>query len=256
MYTTLCVGNIGRMPLDKTKEIASAVPHTIAQFIYDNLKKLILDGELKPNQRITQKEIEDRFNVSSSPVREAIHRICAEQLLVRSERKYVLVQLISPEELKQLFEVVRILDSIAYSRSVLTMTDDDLNDLKRLTKELSNFYEKNDVINFIKTNMAIHNRIWQNCGNRFLYEALNQLAEKVEIYIVREDYVFFRRPGALKSSYKEHLQITKAIEDRDVKALSKIMQTHWGQELFGKGDIDKKMSPLEKAPTDWISGRK
>jgi hypothetical protein len=34
------------------------------------------------------------------------------------------------------------------------------------------------------------------------------------------------------------------------------MQTHWGQELFGKGDIDKKMSPLEKAPTDWISGRK
>jgi DNA-binding GntR family transcriptional regulator len=234
--------------LDKGKK--EALPKTLAEFVYLNLKKLIIDGKLKPNQRITQKEITDLFNVSSSPVREAIHRLCADRLLKRSERKYVLVQPISYEEVKQLYELVRVLDSYALTKCILAFTDKEMNDLKILTEELSHYRENNDEKNFIKINLKIHDRIWQNCENTFLYEILHQLVEKVEIHIVREDYMPFRRPGALEKSCKEHLQIMKAIENRDLKTLEKIMQTHWGQELFVEGDSDKKMSPLENVPAD------
>jgi DNA-binding GntR family transcriptional regulator len=234
--------------LDKGKK--EALPKTLAEFVYLNLKKLIIDGKLKPNQRITQKEITDLFNVSSSPVREAIHRLCADRLLKRSERKYVLVQPISYEEVKQLYELVRVLDSYALTKCILAFTDKEMNDLKILTEELSHYCENNDEKNFIKINLKIHDRIWQNCENTFLYEILHQLVEKVEIHIVREDYMPFRRPGALEKSCKEHLQIMKAIENRDLKTLEKIMQTHWGQELFVEGDSDKKMSPLENVPAD------
>ena len=234
--------------MDKGKK--EALPKTLAEFVYLNLKKLIVDGNFKPNQKITQKEIEDRFNVSSSPVREAIHRLCADRLLKRSERKYVLVQPISYEEVKQLYELVRVLDSYALTKCILAFTDKEMNDLKILTEELSHYCENNDEKNFIKINLKIHDRIWQNCENTFLYEILHQLVEKVEIHIVREDYMPFRRPGALEKSCKEHLQIMKAIENRDLKTLEKIMQTHWGQELFVGGDSDKKMSPLENVPAD------
>lgn len=234
--------------MDKGKK--EALPKTLAEFVYLNLKKLIIDGKLKPNQRITQKEITDLFNVSSSPVREAIHRLCADRLLKRSERKYVLVQPISYEEVKQLYELVRVLDSYALTKCILAFTDKEMNDLKILTEELSHYRENNDEKNFIKINLKIHDRIWQNCENTFLYEILHQLVEKVEIHIVREDYMPFRRPGALEKSCKEHLQIMKAIENRDLKTLEKIMQTHWGQELFVEGDSDKKMSPLENVPAD------
>jgi len=194
--------------LDKGKK--EALPKTLAEFVYLNLKKLIVDGNLKPNQRITQKEIEDLFNVSSSPVREAIHRLCADKLLKRSERKYVMVQPISYEEVKQLYELIRVLDSYAITKCVLTLTDKDMNDLKILTEELSHYCENNDEKNFIKINLRIHDAIWKNCENRFLYETLHQLVEKVEIHIVREDYMPFRRPGALEKSCQEHLHMMKA----------------------------------------------
>jgi DNA-binding GntR family transcriptional regulator len=204
-----------------------------------------MEGELKPNQKITQKEIEDRFNVSSSPVREAIHRLCADNLLKRSERKYVLVQPISYEEVKQLYELIRVLDSYAFTK-ILAFTDKEINDLKILTEELSHYCDNNNEKNFIETNVRIHNRIWQNCENKFLYETLRQLVEKVEIHIVREDYLPFRRPKALERSCEAHLQMMKAIENRDIKTLGKIMQTHWGQELFDERDSDKNDESIRK----------
>lgn len=217
--------------MDRTLEQSSGIPQTIAQFIYLNIKKLIIEGELKPNQRITQKEIEDRFHVSSSPVREAIHRLCADKLLERSTRKYVLVQSISYEEIKQLYEVIRVLETYGFVKFVSTITDEDLNVLKGLTEELSEYCRIDDVKNFIKTNFAIHDRIWKNCENKYLYETLQQFSEKVQLQLVRENYMPFRRKGALEKSLKEHLRILEAIEKKDLAALELMARSHWGQEL-------------------------
>jgi len=62
------------------------LPKTLAETIYLHIKKRIIN-DLEPNQRITEKEITDLFNVSSTPVREAIHRLCAEKYCRKSERK-------------------------------------------------------------------------------------------------------------------------------------------------------------------------
>lgn len=210
------------------------LPKTIAETIYLHLKKLIIKGEFKPNQRITEKEITNLFKVSSTPVREAIQRLCSEKYLERNDRKNVLVKSIPYEVVKELYEIIRVLDSYVFIKCVLIISDKEKNELKGLTEELSKYYEKNDVENFIKINLKIHDRIWQNSENGYLYETLHQLLEKIEIHLMREDYLPFKKPGVLKKSHEDHLQMMKAIENRDLKILEKIMQTHWGQELIDK----------------------
>jgi len=215
------------------------LPKTIAETIYLYLKERIIKGDLTSNQRITEKEITELFNVSSTPVREAIHRLCAEKYLKKNGRKSVLVQSLSYEEVEELYEAIRVFDTYVFMKCTSIISNKDGNDLKELTNELSQYCENNDVKNFVKTNLKIHNRIWEHCENKYIYRTLHQLVEKIKIFLVREDYMPYRNPAKLKNSCEDHLKMMKAIENRDLKTLEKIMQTHWGQELFEKDSSDQ-----------------
>ncbi len=79
---------------EKTLEL----PRTISETIYLHLKKAIVSGELRPGQRVQEKDIAALFKVSSTPVREAFFRLAAERYLAINARKEVLVQGASIEE--------------------------------------------------------------------------------------------------------------------------------------------------------------
>jgi DNA-binding GntR family transcriptional regulator len=64
--------------------------------------------------------------------------------------------------------------------------------------------------------------------------------EKISLRLVREDYLPVKKPGVLKKSCEDHLQIIKAIENKDLKTLRKIMQNHWGQEFHDVEDSNDK----------------
>jgi DNA-binding GntR family transcriptional regulator len=224
--------------LSKRQNETFELPKTIAETIYLYLKKQIVNGDLVPNQRITEKEITNLFNVSSTPVREAIYRLCAEKYLKKSDRKSVLVQSLSYEEVGDLYEAIRVLDSYVFIKCILIISDKELEELKELTNKLCKYYENNDAKNFVLTNLRIHDRIWERCENKYIFETLHQLVEKVKIFLVREDYEPYKNPSKLRKSCEDHLKIMKAIEERDIKILEKIMQNHWGQELFDKNRRD------------------
>jgi len=80
------------------------VPATLSETIYQSLKKALIDGEIKPGQRLQEKEIAALFNTSSTPVREAFFRLAAEKYLVINARKEVLAQDTTLEEVRELYE--------------------------------------------------------------------------------------------------------------------------------------------------------
>lgn len=208
------------------------LPATISQAIYDHLKKAIIRGELKPGQRIQEKEIAALFHVSSTPVREAFFRLAAEKFLTISARKEVLVQATSDAEVRELYEVVRALDGHAMKKVVGDLTVQDLEKLRMMTMKLGEYHRVGDHQRYLEQNLKIHDRLWQACGNKYLYAALTQLMEKIAIYRKHCDFVPFADVRAMEKSYRDHLLIQEALELRDLDGLEKVIETHWGEEFI------------------------
>ena len=59
----------------------------LGNLVYDKIKLMILNGALKPGQKINKKELVERLSVSQTPVNEAIIRLTGEGLIEQHERK-------------------------------------------------------------------------------------------------------------------------------------------------------------------------
>jgi DNA-binding GntR family transcriptional regulator len=208
------------------------LPATISQAIYDHLRKAIIRGELKPGQRVQEKELAALFHVSSTPVREAFFRLAAEKFLAITARKEVLVQETSDAEVRELYEVVRALDGHAMKKVVGVLAAEELAKFRTMTQRLGEYYGAGDHQRYLEQNLKIHDRLWQVCGNKYLYAALVQLMEKIAIHRMHCDFVPFADQKAMEKSYRDHLLILGALERRDLDGLEKIIETHWGEEFI------------------------
>lgn len=207
------------------------VPQTLSETIFQSLKKAIIDGEIKPGQRLQEKEIAALYNTSSTPVREAFFRLAAEKYLVINARREVLVQDTTREEVRELYEIVRTLDILALRRSLARLGDDDIEELRAMTDELGRFYDADDHRRYLDLNLRIHDRIWGCCGSASLYETLRELMAKIAIYHRKTDFAPFADPPALAKSYRDHREIFRLVERRDIDALEALIEAHWGEEF-------------------------
>ncbi len=212
---------------EKTLEL----PRTISETIYLHLKKAIVSGELKPGQRVQEKDIAARFNVSSTPVREAFFRLAAERYLAINARKEVLVQGASIEEVRELYEVVRALDLYAVKKIAGTLAEGDVHMLEAMTRKLGECYDANDHQRYLEQNLKIHDWLWRANGNASLHETLTQLMEKIAIYRKSNGFSPFADQKSLDKSYADHVGILNALERGDRAALESIISSHWGEEF-------------------------
>ena len=220
---------------------AFELPTTVSETIYKYLKNAIIERELKPNQRLQEKEIAELFRVSTIPIREAFQRLSAEKYIIISARKKVIVASTTMEEIKELFEVVRVLDAFATKKSLKNLTDNDITELKKMTEKLDNFYKQKKIQAYVKENLRIHDKLWKACGNKFLYQSLVNLIEKYTFYA---NQVFFLtdkstdNPSYFNKSHKDHIDLMKAIEKKDGYRVEKLLLSHWGKGFLGKEDTD------------------
>jgi len=212
------------------------VPQTLSETIFQSLKKALIEGEIKPGQRLQEKEIAALFNTSATPVREAFFRLAAEKYLIINARKEVLVQDTSLEEVRELYEIVRALDILAVRKALPVLSDDDVGELREMTAELGRFYDADDHHRYLEQNLQIHDRIWRFSGSASLYETLRELMAKIAIYHRKTDFAPFSDPPSLEKSYRDHLRIFALIEARDLAGLEKLIEAHWGEEFVMRSE--------------------
>lgn len=207
-------------------------PLTISEAIYRYMKKEIIEGRCHPNQRLLLTEIAKLFNVSSTPVRDAFLKLASEGYLVLNTRKGFFIQEKTNAEVKQLYEIVRVLDKIALRSIMRTIKRETIDDLKEKTGKLSEYYEANDTQGYLRQNLIIHETIWKNCENKFLYDTLVQVMEKIAIYRTHHDFAPFSSRSAIEKSHKDHLSIMELIEAGDIDRLERVIDLHWGEEFY------------------------
>lgn len=217
-------------------------PATITETIYAYLKNAIIQGKLSPGQRLQEKDFAELFHVSTTPVREAFQRLFAERYIIINARKDVLVAKATREEIREFFEVVRVLDALASKKAITKLNDKAIAELKRMTDRLGQLYRQKKISAYVTENLKIHYKIWRACGNGFLYQSLMKMAEKYTFYGNQLFFMIFdqqaeTQPTFLDSSYQDHIKLIKAVEKRDVEEVEKILLSHWGKGFLGEEEI-------------------
>ena len=140
--------------------------------ITDTLREKIARGELAPGTLLRQRQLAQEFNVSPTPVREALRRLESEGLVSYEVHRGSRVATVDLEEQEENFRVLAALESLAVSLACEKITVNDLDEIRALERR---FAECEDGDRALKElNWAFHFRIYE-CARSPLLLSLMRL---------------------------------------------------------------------------------
>ncbi|QEC48424.1 GntR family transcriptional regulator [Baekduia soli] len=103
---------------------------------YEAIRRAILDGTLRPGERIVEQRLARMLAVSRTPVREALHKLERENLVARSGRGMA-VQTFSPDEVRDIYDLRAHLESYAARRAADRITEHEIAELRAVQEQLA-----------------------------------------------------------------------------------------------------------------------
>ncbi|EPJ36057.1 putative HTH-type transcriptional regulator YdhC [Streptomyces afghaniensis 772] len=144
-----------------------------------DLRQEIIAGSLRPGDRLVERELAERFGVSRVPVREAIRALVAEGFVHFETPRRTVVRRLTPNDVKELFELREALEVYAAGLAASRATSQDLAEVQELLDRAAAATEAGDAELITDLNSRLHDRIVAMAANSLLTEALEPVAGRL-----------------------------------------------------------------------------
>lgn len=197
--------------------VRSALPAQVVE----QLRDMIAADELPAGAKLNERELAERLHVSRTPLREAIKMLAAEGLVQLVPNRGAFVASPSAEEVEDMLEAMGALEATCGELACARATDSEIAAIRAAHDRMLKAYGRRDRRAYFKLNQEIHRRIAQagrNATLQRLHETLN-----ARLYRVR---FMSNRTDRWNSAVDEHEAIARALEQRDVRAVRKLLREH------------------------------
>lgn len=186
--------------------------------VYQQLKDMILNEELKPGEKILQEKIAQELGVSRTPLHKAFQMLEDEFLVESIPRRGIFVRKIDIDEILDTFECREVLEGLAASKVAAVITSEQVQELREIFRP----YEINsDIIieEYHKSDQEFHNKLIHYSGNKILskMEILSNVMHKTNYHGL------FRLPI---ETLPEHLALIDAFANKQSKKAEELMREH------------------------------
>ncbi|RUZ72658.1 GntR family transcriptional regulator [Mesorhizobium sp. M7A.F.Ca.US.006.01.1.1] len=185
---------------------------------------MILDGKLKPGDKISERELCEQIGVSRTPLREALKVLAFEGLIQLHTNRGATVATLSAKEIDNLFPIIGALEALGAELACARITDSQAAAIRKLHDKMIERAQKKDWLSFSKVNRSIHYALLEASQNPELVNFYQQL--EVRIHSIR--YQNEESGAELERSIVDHENIIQALEDRDGPRLAALMREHLG----------------------------
>ena len=189
--------------------------------ISQEIEEAILSGHFKPRERLVEMDLISRFVVSRTVIREALKRLEAKGLIRTTPYRGAVVADLTVEEIEEIYFIRAELEKIAARLVIKQITPAEIQHLKKLSKEVER-HLREKTPQMIEMDSEFHRMIFKACRNSYLYDMIDFLRTKA--HIVR--FNAWSLPHRIEQSIIEHREIIKAIEDRNLSQLEKLIFKH------------------------------
>jgi DNA-binding GntR family transcriptional regulator len=193
---------------------------------YLSLRRAILAADFKPGDRLVEREVAKRLNLSRSPVREAFRRL-EQEGLVSVNRQGLFVQDVAPAEVEELYLIRQHLESLVARLAARNFSAEHRPRLEEVYCALTAAGDSNDQERAITEGERFHSLLAEIAGNRRLAKLTASIAEEIDR---------FRRLNLAEGPRSrlvvgEHRQLLDAIAAGDEDRAAAVMIENIGDSL-------------------------
>ncbi len=156
----------------------------LAEQIYDIVKERIVSLQLKLGEKIDVQKLAEEFEVSQTPVRDALNKLSQHGLSITKARVGYYVIDLSTEDIEDIYDLRKMFEGYALESATKNFKSDELLLLKRKMEEIQEeSSEKRKRAKFDTTDKALHSLIIKNSNNKRLRDLFFQIYDFVRISI-------------------------------------------------------------------------
>jgi DNA-binding GntR family transcriptional regulator len=191
--------------------------------LYLELKKKIIEGHLEPDTPVVEDILAGDFEVSRTPLREALQRLELEGWLVRHRNGRLKISSISVNEVIEVFQVRSRLEGLVASEATKKATEKEIRQLENITNLIVNAAEEDQRIDVVRFGSEFHNYLYHLSNHQTAIKMLEQLNDHISRY---------RRLGPIRNSRRslsaanEHQQIFEFLARKDYENCGRAMEMH------------------------------
>jgi DNA-binding GntR family transcriptional regulator len=187
-----------------------------SDMVTDLLRELITDRQLSPGTPLRQRDLAEQFDVSYTPVREALRRLESEGLVVSDVHRGATVAFTESVDMEENYRILAVLEALAGSLAVSKMTDDDLAEIEALYQRVAVCSADDERL--AELNRQFHFRLYECARSPMLLLLMRLLWRS-----------FPQGPQAGRphqESVRQHAQLLAALKRRNEEQVSAVIRDH------------------------------
>lgn len=197
---------------------------TLGDQIYTILREDIISQRIKCGEKLTLKALQERFDISSTPIREAIKRLSQEGLVEHVTNVGAKVIDIKEKDIKEIYDFCAVLDSAALKYAMRSREYEELvYELENCVKSQEISLNSDNIKNFKLHSDNFHDILYKYADNSRLYDAARSIRSQFTILTNKyQNYI-----NAETAVLAEHKELLEAIKSKDIENASSIMTRHF-----------------------------
>ena len=193
---------------------------TLRESVAEEIRRLIMIGELQPGERLVEDRLAEQLGVSRNPVREAIRALEGTGLVEVVPRRGAYVSQLDPMQASQLLELRAVIEGYAARLAARNRTDEHVAALRECIDGGMEASRKGDHVRAAAFHRDFHIGIERASGNDHLEAVVGPLRHQTELVFS----VLADRRAVL--SWDEHVRILEAIEAGDESKAERFTMEH------------------------------
>lgn len=202
----------------------SSTRSTSMDTVLEQLRELIMIGELKPRTRLTHRDLAERFGVSPMPVRDAVRQLMNDGLVVAEGQKTIVVAPLNVDEFLDVMEMRLTLEPRALELAQPAIADRDVKQLRHMLKQSDVTGEPRKSV---EQHWQFHKRLYEPCKRPRMLAAIDAQHVHLNRYLLPS----WGNAGVGTHWTSSEFQLVKLIEQKKASEAVK----------FLKDDIEKAM---------------
>ncbi|TCV98935.1 GntR family transcriptional regulator [Biostraticola tofi] len=207
--------------------MSNTVPLRVArtslhQQVAERIRTMILNHQLLPGDKIDESALCQQFDVSRTPLREALKVLSNEGLIELLNHRGARVAVTRPHEVRQLFPIIGALEALAGELACAHVTAGDISYLQSLHDDMLRCYRQQDDAGYARLNREIHLGFFQLADNPALMALYQQLTART--HAVR--HVARKSQAEWLAAIDDHEKMLIALRHRDGALMADILRRH------------------------------
>lgn len=202
-------------------KVPGLVHKSLVQTIVESLEAKIIEGELKPGERLVEQTMCELLGVSRAPLREAFRILENHAFLENRQRKGVYVSTLSRKEAIDIYRIRANLESLATFLAVKEAGPALADELRAINAVMKEASAAGDHERYVENNLQFHEMLVLACGNARLIDMLRRFNKHTARYRIQ----VLNTPGKYQESIRRHEDLIDAIARGDAEGAERIRRT-------------------------------